>query len=68
MEARVVELASKQQFLRRPDFINGLMTHKLDMSSHITVAQSKMCSLSDNGSTPEIVFNDFPPGSVIVFE
>ena len=29
MEARVVELASKQQFLRRPDFINGLMTHKL---------------------------------------
>ena len=39
MEARVVELASKQQFLRRPDFINGLMTHKLDMSSHITSVQ-----------------------------
>ena len=68
MEARVIEISSKQQFVRRPDFINGLMTHKLDMSTHIPVDQSKMCSLGHNGSTPEIVFNDFPPGSVIVFE
>ncbi len=57
-------------FERDPATINGLESHVLDMRTHIQLEESQFCSLrtsGDNGNTQEVVFTEFPPGSIIAF-
>lgn len=77
MEARLVKdesVTSSSVFTQDPLYINGLPTHTLEISSHISIDQSNMCQLinTNGGSgeeeTQEIGFIEFSPGSIIVFE
>lgn len=66
MEARLVQRSpAPPTFSHDPGYINGLASHKLELSSHIPIAQSRICHLAQD---QEVVFTNFPPGSVIVFE
>ena len=49
--------------------INGLRDHVVDMRSSVSLGESHMCRLSgeEGGSTQEVVFTDFCPGSIIIF-
>ncbi len=66
MEARLVK-KSDEEFSKSAGFINGLDTHELDMRSHIQLSESKFCHLVNQGSTQEVQFNEFCPGSIIAF-
>lgn len=68
LEARLMDKASKPEFIKDPSYISGLTAHMLDMQTHIHVDTSKMCRMgTSRGKTSEVVFTDFCPGSVIVF-
>lgn len=57
------------QFDKHSHFINGLTQHYLNVQSHIPMDHSHMCRLiNNNDSVQEIVFDDFSPGSIIIFE
>ena len=69
LEARLVKRDEQVQFEKHPHVVNGLQSHELDMRTHIQLAESKFCHLAShsNGNTQEVVFTEFPPGSIIVF-
>ena len=66
MEARLVK-KSDEEFGKVTGYINGLETHELDMRAHIQLGDSHFCQLVSQGSTQEVQFNEFCPGSIIVF-
>lgn len=70
LEARLMKRGGVAEFQRAPDVINGLEDHVVDMRKHVSLSESKMCHLSGDGggNTQEVVFNDFSPGSIIVFK
>ena len=68
LEARMVKRREEKEFFKNPSAINGLETHFLEMSSHISLSESRMCQLMEDNSSQEVIFNDFAPGSIIVFE
>ena len=69
LEARLVRRDEPGEFKTHPNVINGLQSHVLDMRTHIQLAESEFCQLAShsNGNTQEVVFSEFPPGSIIVF-
>ena len=58
------------EFQRADRVINGLSGLVLDMRADIPLSQSHMCRVAGEtgGNTQEVVFTDFCPGSIIVFE
>ena len=56
-------------FCRSEGVINGLVDHVVDMRRNISLGESQMCRLAgeEGGSTQEVVFTDFCPGSIIIF-
>ena len=68
LEARMVKRREGKEFSKSPSAINGLETHFLEMSSHIPLSESRMCQLMGDNSSQEVVFNEFAPGSIIIFE
>lgn len=70
LEARLVKRVGETEFQPALDVINGLESHSVDMRKHIPPSQSKMCHLSGykGGSTQEVIFSDFCPGSIIIFK
>lgn len=71
LEARLVKRCPDTPlFTKGKGCINGLESHALDMRKHIQLEDSQFCHLySDGGNrnTQEVVFNEFSPGSIIVF-
>ena len=70
LEARLVKRSPDVgEFQKELRVINGLSSHVLEMRRHIQLGESKFCHLSSgsNGNIQEVVFNEFSPGSVIVF-
>ena len=68
LEARMVKRREEKQFYKNSLAINGLETHVLEMSSHVSLSDSRMCQLTGDSTSQEVIFNDFSPGSIIVFE
>lgn len=70
LEARLMKRVGGAEFQRASDVINGLEDHMVDMRRHVSLSESNMCHLSGDGggSTQEVVFNDFSPGSIIIFK
>ena len=70
LEARLVKRVGETEFQPASDVINGLESHSVDMRKHISPSQSKMCHLFKHkgGSTQEVVFSDFCPGSIVIFK
>jgi len=66
LEARLVK-KSDSEFSRVTGYINGLETHELDMRAHIQLADSHFCQRVSQGSTQEVQFTEFSPGSIIIF-
>ena len=70
LEARLVQhTPNTPPFQKHPSVINGLQSHVLEMQTHISLSQSRICHLAPSGSwcLQEVVFNDFCPGSIIAF-
>ena len=69
LEARLVRRDQLGDFTQHSSVINGLQSHVLDMRTHIQLGESEFCQLASgsNGNTQEVVFSEFPPGSIIVF-
>ena len=69
LEARLVKRSSEStEYVKESHTINGLQSHVLDMRKHIQLEDSQFCHLNTGGgNTQEVVFNEFPPGSIIVF-
>lgn len=69
LEARLVRRDNPDEFKKHPHTINGLQSHVLDMRTHIRLAESEFCHLAShsNDNTQEVIFTEFPPGSIIVF-
>ena len=70
LEARLVKKDGEgAEFQQSSTVINGLDGHVVDIRKHISLAESHMCRLAgeEGGSTQEVVFTDFCPGSIIVF-
>ena len=71
LEARLVKKdgGEGEGFQQSSQLINGLETHVLDMRKHISLSESHMCRVAseEGGSTQEVVFTDFCPGSIIIF-
>ena len=58
-----------RDYERHAHYINGLGSHYLEMQAHVPVQDSIMCRLvSENNSSQDVIFVDFCPGSVIVYE
>ena len=69
LEARLIRRDQPGEFEKHQYAINGLQSHVLDMRTHIQLGESEFCHLASgsNGNTQEVVFSEFPPGSIIVF-
>ena len=68
LEARLVKKSPETpEFKKKTEFINGLGSHVLDMRKHIQLEDSQFCQLVNQSSTQEIQFNEFSPGTIIVF-
>ena len=68
LEARLVKQSGQmQQFEKHPSYINGMECHQCDMRTHIPLEKSEFCRLVNQSSTQEVQFNEFCPGSIIVF-
>lgn len=70
LEARLLQRTpNTSPFQKHPSVINGLQSHVLEMQTHISLSQSRMCHLAPSGNwcLQEVVFNDFCPGSIIAF-
>jgi len=62
-----------KNFEKSQTFINGLDSFKVQVKQHISAAESSICSIHDayvssDDHTIEVNFDNFPPGSVIVFK
>ena len=57
------------EFQKSERVLNGLVDHVVDMRKNISLGESRMCRLAgeEGGSTQEVVFTDFCPGSIIIF-
>ena len=55
------------KFERQYGSINGLECHSLEMRTHISLQESRFCRLVNQSSTQEVQFNEFCPGSIIIF-
>ena len=71
LEARLLKRDSGEgvEFQRSEAVINGLSDHVVDMRRGVSLGGSVMCRLvgEEGGSTQEVVFTDFSPGSIIIF-
>jgi glycogen debranching enzyme len=71
MEAKLVRDDKRQALDHTPSphYVNGLDQYRLDISHLIPLDQSTMCHLiSNNSPIQEVIFTDFSPGSIIIFE
>ena len=69
LEARLLKKDGEEaEFQRSERVINGLTHQVVDMRTGISLGESHMCRLAEEGgSTQEVVFTDFCPGSIIIF-
>ena len=75
LEAQLVDKStdelSSSSFQQNPKWINGMGSQVLEMQSHVPIGQSSMCQLSSHSgesSVQEVVFNNFGPGSIVLFQ
>lgn len=56
-------------YVKDAHYINGLSQYSLDIKSNISLYESQMCHLlNTNEVIEEVIFDDFSPGSIIIFE
>ena len=72
LEARLLKKDGEgegAEFQQSEKVVNGLVDHVVDMRKNISLGESQMCRLAgeEGGSTQEVVFTDFCPGSIIIF-
>jgi glycogen debranching enzyme len=71
LEARLLKDGDGEgaEFQKSERVLNGLVDHVVDMRKNISLGESRMCRLAgeEGGSTQEVVFTDFCPGSIIIF-
>ncbi len=60
--------SSPEEFSKHTSTINGLVTHELQMQTHIPISQSRICHMESNGNgSHEVHFDTLCPGTIIVF-
>ena len=69
MEGRLLKDDNGLDYVKNDHYINGLGQYTLDMKCHIPLSDSNMCHIvSTSDSIEEIVFDEFGPGSIIIYE